>query len=72
METCPKMPMINFDSKACSYDLTEFSEKILAYIQKNYQENPDSYHKEIGDLVLVREVFSLLLQMTKTTHICCH
>ena len=29
METCPKIPMLNFELKVCNYDSTDFTEKIF-------------------------------------------
>jgi hypothetical protein len=29
METCPKIPMLNFELKVCNYDSTDFNEKIF-------------------------------------------
>lgn len=55
METCPKMPMLAFDLKTCNYDSSDFGEKILNYIFAHYQEDPESYQKEIGEFFALRE-----------------
>lgn len=56
MEACPKVPMLAFELKLCNIESNEFSEKILKYILTHYQENPESFQKEITDLNLLREV----------------
>ena len=56
MEACPKVPMLAFELKLCNIETNDFSEKILKYILTHYQENPESFQKEINDLNQLREV----------------
>lgn len=55
METCPKIQMLSFDMKFCNYDITDFTEKLFSYIYTHYQENPESYQKEMSDLLQLRD-----------------
>ncbi len=56
MEACPKVQMVSFDTKLCNYDGPPITEKIGMYILSHYQERPDSFQKEINDILLLREV----------------
>ena len=56
METCPKIQMISFDIKLCNYEGPVITEKIHSYIYTHYQENPESFQKEINELLQLREV----------------
>ncbi|RNA28685.1 Tyrosine- phosphatase non-receptor type 23, partial [Brachionus plicatilis] len=55
MEACPKIGMINFEIKSCNYESTDLGEKISQFILINYQENPESYLKEINEFLKLRE-----------------